>query len=64
MRCYQKVLGPICFGEIHSIRIFVSLSFALIEGHRECKKHAVMLGCLCKALLSEGGATLLQNGET
>ena len=27
-----KVLGPICFGEIHGIKIFVSRSFHLIEG--------------------------------
>ena len=27
-------------------------------------KHAVMLGCLNKALLKEEGATHLQNGET
>ena len=39
-----------CFGEIHLIKSFVSRSFDLIEGHWECKKHAVMLGCLCKAL--------------
>ena len=30
----------------------------------ECEKHAVMLGCLCKALLRDEGATHLQNGET
>ena len=27
-------------------------------------EHAVMLGCLCIALLREEGATHLQNGET
>ena len=56
-RCYQKVLGTICFGEIHWIKIFVSWSFDLIEGHWECEKHAAMLDCLCKSLLREEGAT-------
>ena len=60
-RCDQIVLD---FGEIHLIKIFVSLSFDLIKGHLKCKKHAVMLGCLCKALLREEGVTHLQNGET
>ena len=49
---------------IDRIVIFVSWSFDLIEGHWECEKHAVMLGCLCKTLLREEGATQLQNGET
>ena len=36
--------------------MFVSRSFDLIEGHWECEKHAIRLGCLiCKALLREGG---------
>ena len=56
-RCYQNVLGTICFGEIHWIKIFVSWSFDLIEGHWECEKHAVMLGFLCKSLLREEGTT-------
>ena len=30
-RCDQTVIGPICFGEIHFIKIFVSRSFELIE---------------------------------
>ena len=64
MRCDQKDLGRICFGKIHLIKIFVSLSFNLIEGYWECKKHAVMLGCLCKAILRKEGGTHLQNGET
>ena len=37
--------------------------FDQTEGHWKCQKHAVMLGCLCKALLREEGATHLQNGE-
>ena len=64
MRCDQKVLGPIYLGEIHCIKFFVNRSFDLIEGHWECEKHGVMLGCLCKALLREEGVTHLQNGET
>ena len=28
-------------------------------GHRESKKHAVMLGCLCKPLFGRGGCDLL-----
>ena len=47
-RCDQIVLGLICFGEMHGIKIFVSRSFGLNEGHWECEKLAVMLGCLCK----------------
>ena len=42
----------------------ISLSFDLIEGHWECEKHAVMLGCLGKELLRVEGATHLQNGES
>ena len=38
--------------------------FCLIEGHCECEKQAVMLGCLCKALVRDGGATYLQNIAT
>ena len=51
---------------LHLIFIeFKSLSVGHpIEGHWECEKHAVMLGCLCKALLREEGATHLHNGET
>ena len=64
MRCDQKVCSPICFSEIHLIKIFVSLSCDINEEHWECEKHAVMLGCLCKALLREEDATHLQNGET
>ena len=60
-RCEQKVLGQICFSEIRGIKIFVRRSFDLIKGHWDCEKHAVMLGCLCKALLREEGATHLQN---
>ena len=52
-RCDQKVLDPICFGEINQIKIFVSWSFDLIEGHWKCEKHYIMLGCLCKPLLRE-----------
>ena len=37
--------------------------FDQTEGHWKCQKHAVMLGCVCKALLREEGATHLQNGE-
>ena len=44
-RCDQKFLGPICLGEIYRIKIFVSRSFDPSEGHWECSKHAVMLGC-------------------
>ena len=62
-RCDQKVLGMICFSEIHWIKIFVSRSFDLIEGHWKCEKHAVMLGCLCKALLIEDRATYLHCGK-
>ena len=36
----------------------------LFEGHWEYGKHAIMLGCLCKAPLREEGPTHLQNGET
>ena len=43
---------------------YLSASFDLIEGHRECGKRAVMFGCLCQALLREEGAIHLQNGET
>ena len=50
--------------KFHWIKIFVSVSFDLIEGHLECEKHAVMPGCLCKTLWREEGATHLQNGET
>ena len=32
-RCDQKVLDPICFSEILGIKIFVSRSFDIIEGH-------------------------------
>ena len=53
-----------CFSEIHRYKIFVSQSFDLIEWRWECEKHVIMLGCLCKALFIEEGATLLQNGET
>ena len=60
----KTVIGPICFGEIHRIKIVVSLSCHRIEGHWECEKHVVMLGCLCKVLLREASATLWQNGET
>ena len=52
------MLGLICFGEIHCIKIFVRN-----EGHWECEKYAIMLGCLCNALLKEEVATHLQNGE-
>ena len=38
-RCDQKVLGLIGFCD-HRIKFFVSRSFDLIEGHRECEKHA------------------------
>ena len=63
-RSDQKVLSPIYFGvKIRWIKIFVSRSFGLTEGHWECEKHAVMLGCLCKALEREDGATFLQNGN-
>ena len=34
----------------------------LIEGHLECEKHGVTLGCLFKAILREEGATHLKNG--
>ena len=61
-RCDQKVIGLICFCEIHWIKFFVSRSFDLIEGHWECEKHAVMLGCLCKALLIKDRATHLHSG--
>ena len=44
-----------------SVRFIVSWSFDPIEGHWECEKHAAMLGCLCKALLTEEDATHLQN---
>ena len=40
----------------------VSRSFDPIEGLWEYVKHAIMLVCLCKALLREEGATYLQNG--
>ena len=60
MRCDQKVLCRISFGEIHGIKIFVSRSSDLIEGHWGCEKHAAMLGCLCKALLRVEGETHLQ----
>ena len=43
-----------------SVRFIVSRSVDLIEGHWESEKHAVMLGCLCKALLREESATHLQ----
>ena len=36
----------------------------LIEGHWECEKHAVMLGCVCESFLREEGATHFQNGES
>ena len=52
------------YAGVRFIEFFVSRSFDLIEGHWECEKHAVMLDCLCKALLREDGATHLQNGET
>ena len=58
MRCDQNVLGPICLGKTHGIKILVSQSFGLIEGHWEYEKHVVMLGCLCQALLRVDGATL------
>ena len=45
-------------------KFLVRQSFDLIEGLWECEKHAVMLGCVCKVLLREEGATHLQNGET
>ena len=56
-RCDQKVCGKICLGEIHWIKTFVSGSFDLIEGYWDCENHVAMFGCLCKALLSENGAT-------
>ena len=43
------------------LKTFVSLSYDLIEGHWECGKHAVMLGCLCKLILREEGVTHSQN---
>ena len=46
------------------LKYAVSRSFGLTEGHLECEKHAVMLGCLCITLEREDGATFLQNGET
>ena len=52
-RCDQKFFSLICFSEIHLIKIFVSLSYDINEGHWECEKHAVMLGCLYKALLKK-----------
>ena len=51
----KKSVCPICFSEI---KIFVSRSFDLIEGHLECASF------LCKAFLREEGATHLQNEET
>ena len=49
---------------LKSLKIFVSRSFDLIKGYWECEKHAVMFGCLCKALLRKEGGTHLQNRET
>ena len=46
------------------MKSYVSRSFDPFEGHWECEKHAVMLGCLCKALLREENATHLQNRKT
>ena len=48
------------------LNLFVSghWSLDLIEGHLECEKHAVMLGCLCKPPLREDAATHLQKGDT
>ena len=61
---WSKRSQPDMIGEIHWLKIVVSRSFDLIEGHWEYKKHAVMLGCLYKAILREEGATHLQNGES
>ena len=53
------------FSAQYALVRFIELkSFDLIEGHRECEKHAVMIDCLCKARLREEGATHFQNEET
>ena len=57
-------LGRLLALSLEILKIFVSRSFDLIEGHWECEKQVVMLGCICKALLREDDVTHLQNGET
>ena len=46
---YPGHIALVRFIELKSL----SIGTDIVEGHWECKKHAVMLGCLCKALLRD-----------